>query len=54
MHDNQLKNNLHRFGIPDNFIEHGTRRELLDDLGLNCKNIISVLRKDNVDKLYEH
>jgi 1-deoxy-D-xylulose-5-phosphate synthase len=30
---------VHRMGIPDRFVEHGTRDELLDDLGLNAKGI---------------
>ncbi|MFH1113600.1 MAG: 1-deoxy-D-xylulose-5-phosphate synthase [Pseudomonadota bacterium] len=29
-----------RMGIPDRFIEHGTRKELMDDLGLNAAGIV--------------
>ena len=32
-------------GIPDNYIEHGTRKELLDEVGLNYKGIINIIKK---------
>ena len=54
LHDNKLNNKLYRFGIPDNFVEHGTRYELLHDLGLHPENIISVLKNINIEELYEH
>ena len=31
-------------GIPDNFIEHGTRAELLDSLNLNANGVISKIK----------
>jgi deoxyxylulose-5-phosphate synthase len=31
-------------GIPDNFIEHGTRKELLDSLNLNANGVISNIK----------
>ncbi len=36
--------NLHRMGIPDQFIEHGDRAELLADLGLNAAGIARTCR----------
>jgi len=36
--------NVHRLGIPDRYIEHGERSELLDDLGLNTENLVKVIR----------
>ena len=33
-------------GIPDNYIEHGTRQELLDEVGLNFEGVI-----DSIDKI---
>jgi 1-deoxy-D-xylulose-5-phosphate synthase len=30
---------IHRLGVPDHFIEHGTRDELLADLGLDADGI---------------
>jgi 1-deoxy-D-xylulose-5-phosphate synthase len=33
-----------RMGIPDNFIEHGTRAELLDSLNLNANGVISKIK----------
>jgi 1-deoxy-D-xylulose-5-phosphate synthase len=34
-----------RFGIPDRYVEHGERSELLDDLGLNTDNLVKVCRE---------
>ncbi|MBN2022829.1 MAG: 1-deoxy-D-xylulose-5-phosphate synthase [Pirellulales bacterium] len=31
---------IHRLGVPDRFIEHGSRRELLADLGLDAPGIV--------------
>jgi len=39
---------LHRIGIPDQFVEHATRDELLVKLGLCPEDIISVLKSENV------
>ena len=36
--------NVSRMGIPDNFIEHGTRKELLDSLNLNANGVISNIK----------
>jgi transketolase C-terminal domain/subunit len=48
-----LENKLHRIGIPDNFVEHGRRDELLDELGLCAENIISILTNDKLEEVYE-
>ena len=53
LHDNNLENKLHRIGIPDNFVEHGTRDELLDELGLCAENVITILNKDKLEEVYE-
>ena len=54
MHDNGLDNRLHRIGIPDQFVEHATRDELLVELGLCPENIISVLKSKNIgEEVYE-
>ena len=54
LHDNGLDNRLHRIGIPDKFVEHATRDELLVELGLCPENIISVLKSENVsEEVYE-
>jgi 1-deoxy-D-xylulose-5-phosphate synthase len=34
-----------RLGIPDHYVEHGERSELLDDLGLNEKQLVKVCRE---------
>ena len=31
-------------GIPDKYIEHGTRQELLDDLGLNIEGVLKSIK----------
>ena len=36
--------NIHRLGIPDQFIEHGDRKELLADLGLDPVSLIQTAR----------
>ena len=37
--------NMHRIGIPDIFVEHGDRSELLADIKLDAKGIASVARE---------
>ena len=53
LHDNNLENKLHRIGIPDNFVEHGTRDGLLAELGLCSENIIAILTNDKLEEVYE-
>ncbi|MDR1485253.1 MAG: 1-deoxy-D-xylulose-5-phosphate synthase [Planctomycetaceae bacterium] len=36
---------LKRMGFPDQYIEHGERNELLDDVGLNTKNLVQICKK---------
>ena len=36
---------VRRLGVPDRFIEHGAREELLDDLGLNAQGIAKACRQ---------
>ena len=52
LHENNFTNKLIRLGIPDNFVEHGTRKELLEDLGLTSENIISLLKINENEKVY--
>ena len=35
----KIKTPVHMIGIPDRFIEHGSREELLDDVGLSPKEV---------------
>ena len=54
LHDNNLTNKLSRLGIPDHFIQHGTRNELLQDIGLTIDNFISIIKnKENKQEVYE-
>ena len=39
--------NIYRLGIPDRYIEHAERSELLDDLGLNTGNLVKICRMVN-------
>lgn len=32
--------NMHRFGLPDEFVEHGDRKELLSDFGLSTEKLV--------------
>jgi 1-deoxy-D-xylulose-5-phosphate synthase len=36
---------VYRLGIPDRYVEHGERSELLDDLGLNSVNLVKICRE---------
>ena len=38
-------NHIRRLGIPDRFVEHADRGELLADLGLTCEQIAETCRK---------
>ena len=40
---NSIKNNVKLLGIDDVFIDHGTRSELLEDIGLNHSNIFKIV-----------
>ena len=44
---NYCKNNnsikIDMMGVPDSFIEHGTRKELLDLVGLNTNSLINLI-----------
>jgi len=48
LHDCMLKNKLYRLGIPDQFVHHGSREELLLDLGLTPKHVISILKENKL------
>jgi 1-deoxy-D-xylulose-5-phosphate synthase len=41
---------VHRMGIPDQFVEHGTRQELLDELGLCKEGVAAKIRSILADK----
>ncbi len=48
LHDNNKHNNLYRLGVPDNFIQHATRNELLEEIGLTADNLIKFI--NDIDK----
>ena len=43
--DSRVK--VSNIGIPDNYVEHGSREELLNDVGLNIKGIIRTVKNEN-------
>jgi 1-deoxy-D-xylulose-5-phosphate synthase len=45
---------VHRLGVPDQFIEHGGRNELLHDLGLDAEGIAKACRQFTQAKLHPH
>ena len=45
LHDNNQHNQLCRIGIPDHFIQQGTRKELLQEVGLTIDNLISIIER---------
>ena len=45
LHDNNQHNRLYRLGIPDHFIQQGTRKELLQEVGLTIDNLISIIER---------
>ena len=53
-HEKKHKNHLVRLGVPDAFIQHGTRMELLDEIGLTPDNIIHVLKKTMPEEIYDY
>jgi 1-deoxy-D-xylulose-5-phosphate synthase len=42
--DNNCPIKIARMGIPDSFVEHGTRKELLDSLGLNSIGVVNKIK----------
>lgn len=42
--DNNLNNNVMRMGIPDKFVEHASREELLEELGLSPNGLIQLIK----------
>jgi len=43
--DNNFKNRILRFGIPDRFVEHGSQQELTNECGYDIENIVNVILK---------
>lgn len=53
--DNNLKNDILRIGLPDNFVDHGTQEELHKIVGLDPDSIASKVKSFiNRDKGIEH
>ena len=44
INDNDLDCHVKTMGIPDKFIEHGTREQLLDLVGLSTENLVKILK----------
>ena len=43
--EKKYKGDFYKLGIPDNFIEHGDRSELLDNLGLSSSKILQKIQE---------
>ena len=55
MRENKYDNKLFRLGIPDKFIEHGDRKDLLEEIGLTLNNVCSILKAESLnEEYYEH
>ena len=54
LHDKSLDNHLVRMGVPDKFIQHGNREELLADIGLTPDGLIDILKQTMPEEIYEH
>ena len=48
--DNHFKTKIIRMGIPDKFIEHATRTELLEELGLSSNGLIKIIKDSYKDE----
>ena len=42
--ENEYKGHLKRLGLPDSFVEHGTRDHLLKSLGLDEEGLVSTIK----------
>ena len=55
MRENKYNNKLFRLGIPDEFIDQGGRKDLLEEIGLNLSNVSSILKAESLnEEHYEH
>ena len=55
MRENKYNNKLFRLGIPDEFIDQGDRKDLLEEIGLNLINVSSILKAESLnEEHYEH
>ena len=48
LHENNLTNKFYKLGVPDNFVGHGTRQELLNSVGLCSRNLIAILKDEEI------
>ena len=54
LHDKSLDYHLVRMGVPDKFIQHGNREELLADIGLTPDGLNDILKQTMPEEIYEH
>ena len=52
--ENRYSNQVHRLGIPDKFIDHGTQEELWAECGINStaivKEVESIINKSQISQ----
>ena len=51
--ENGYKGKIKRIGLPDSFVQHGSRDEILASLGLDTDNIFKLI-KSTLDKKVEN
>ena len=43
--ENKFRGRLRRLGLPDSFVEHGTRNQILSQLGLDPKGLSTTVKQ---------
>ena len=43
--ENNFNGSLKRLGLPDSFVEHGTRNQILSQLGLDAKGLSTTVKQ---------
>ncbi|MCF7886466.1 MAG: 1-deoxy-D-xylulose-5-phosphate synthase, partial [Candidatus Marinimicrobia bacterium] len=46
INDNELDCKVQTMGIPDHFIEHGSRQQLLELVGLTSENLVNIIKSE--------
>ena len=53
LHDNNIDIKLKRMGIPDQYVPHGERQDLLNEIGLNPHSIVEYMLNLKSKNIYE-
>ena len=52
LNERNFDGKVHHLGIPDEFVEHGDRRRLLNDLGLTSERIAETVSKLSASTIF--